>query len=210
MRIATPAQDAGFLRARRIELGELLGQPLPNDVRPCPGCDMPCPATGSTTSASHCGPECPHAAKQMSSEPEEFPIEQGIVPLVYALYSLRLVEPCWSCEGHTKDDGTYWRLPQAWFYCRSQVLPRIMADALAQLRSKGVTEATWIINVTYAAEESLDPVYAIRPDLSMSESYDLQTLRRDVDGLAAGLLEAVRDRSRYYLKAIPAGVSVSH
>ena len=73
-----------------------------------------------------------------------------------------------------------------------------------------MTEATWIINVTYAAEESLDPVYAIRPDLSMSESYDLQTLRRDVDGLAAGLLEAVRDRSRYYLKAIPAGVSVSH
>ncbi|MCH8111808.1 MAG: hypothetical protein IH905_07620 [Proteobacteria bacterium] len=194
MRIATPSEDAKFLQARRVELGELLGEPLPNEVRPCPGCELPCPSTGSVTCASHCDRNCPHAPREMSSEPDEFPVEPGIVPLVFALYSLRQVEPCWSCEGHVKDDGTFRRLPQAWFYCRSQVLPRIIADAVSQLRLQGVTQATWIVNVTYAAEESLDPVFAIRPDLSLSEPYDLRTLRRDVEGLADGLLEAVRAR----------------
>ncbi|MCH8187949.1 MAG: hypothetical protein IIB66_04470 [Proteobacteria bacterium] len=201
MRIATPSEDAKFLHARRVELGELLGEPLPNVVRPCPGCELPCPSSGSLTCACHCSRTCPHAPREMSSEPDEFPIEPGIVPLVFALYSLRQVEPCWSCEGHVKEDGTFWRLPQAWFYCRSQVLPRIIADAVSQLRSQGVTQATWIVNVTYAAEESLDPVFAIRPDLSLSEPYDLRTLRRDVEGLADGLLEAVRERARHYLKA---------
>lgn len=201
MRIATPAEDAEFLHARRVELGELLGEPSPNVARPCPGCELPCPSTGSLTCACHCGPSCPHATLQMSSEPEEFPIELGIVPLVFALYSLRRVEPCWSCEGHLKEDGTFWRLPQAWFYCRSQVLPRIIADAVSQLRAEGATQATWVVNVTYAAEESLDPVFTIRPDLSLSEPYDLRTLRRDVEGLADGLLETVRERARHYLKA---------
>lgn len=201
MRIATPSEDAEFLQARRVELGELLGEPAPNAVRPCPGCELPCPTTGSVTCACHCDRNCPHAPLAMSSEPDEFPVEPGIVPLVFALYSLRQAEPCWSCEGHTKEDGSFWRLPQAWFYCRSQVLPRIIADSISQLRSQGVTEATWILNVTYAAEESLDPVFAIRPDLSLSEPYDLRTLRRDVEGLADGLLDSVRERARHYLKA---------
>ncbi|MCZ6862069.1 MAG: hypothetical protein O7I42_17635 [Alphaproteobacteria bacterium] len=41
----------------------------------------------------------------MSSEPEEFPIESAIVPLVYAFHSLRLTPPCWSCEGHYNRSG---------------------------------------------------------------------------------------------------------
>lgn len=201
MRIAPPSENAEFLRARRVELGELLGEPLPNEVRPCAGCELPCPCSGSLTCACSCDRACPHAPHQMSSDPEEFPVESGIVPLVFALYSLRQVEPCWSCEGHVKEDGTFWRLPQVWFYCRSQVLPRIISDSLSRLRSKGATQATWIINITYAAEESFDPVFAIRPDLSLSEPHDLRTLQRDVEGLADGLLERVRDRARYYLKA---------
>lgn len=203
MRIATPEEDAEFLQARRVELGELLGEPLPNEVRPCPGCELPCPGTGSVTCARHCDRTCPHAPLQLSSEPEEFPVESGIVPLVFALYSLRQVEPCWSCEGHLKADGTFHRLPQVWFYCRSQVLPRLFVDVLSQLRAQGVTQATWVVNVTYAAEESLDPVFAMRPDLSLSEPYDLPTLQRDIEGLADALLEAVRDRARHYLKAGP-------
>ena len=137
----------------------------------------------------------------MSSDPEEFPVEAGIVPLVLALYSLRQVEPCWSCEGHVANDGAFWRLPQAWFYCRSQVLPGIIADAVAQLRFQGITQATWAVSVTYAAEETLGPVFVIRPDLSLSEPFDLRALRRDVVGLADGLLESVRGRARHYLKA---------
>ena len=48
MRIATPSEDAEFLQARRVELGELLGEPLPNAVRPCPGCELPCPSAATT------------------------------------------------------------------------------------------------------------------------------------------------------------------
>ena len=36
----------------------------------------------------------------LSSDPERYPIEPGIVPLVFALRGLRVFEPCWSCEGH--------------------------------------------------------------------------------------------------------------
>ena len=73
--------------------------------RPCPGCRFTFDESKSITSTLHCSPQCEYAPRQMSSDPDKYPIESGVVSLAYAFYTMRVMMPCWSCEGHVSDDG---------------------------------------------------------------------------------------------------------
>ena len=99
MRIDGLGPDPAFYREYRNDLELLLRQAGDHDARPCPGCTIRCPKCGSHSCTCNCTSACDVAPRMMSSDPDDHPVESGIVPLVYAFYSLRLTPPCWSCEG---------------------------------------------------------------------------------------------------------------
>ena len=52
-----------------------------------------------------CEATCPEAPKALTSDPVNYPIETGIVSLVFEMKRLGIFEPCWSCEGHLGPAG---------------------------------------------------------------------------------------------------------
>jgi len=137
----------------------------------------------------------------MSSEGERYPVEPNVAALVFAFYCLRLCPPYWSCEGHLSPDGSIRRLPQVWFYSRSLVYPRLIADRVAQLYFEKQLANPWHVCVCYS-ESGLDTGFSLEPDVKMIDKPDLFTLQRDVavmaERLPQDLLELAREyRSRY-------------
>lgn len=93
MKLDTLEPDRQDHERQRQELAVLLAQPSYRELRPCKGCAMPCPCSGSKTCACLCGPGCPQMPSQMSSEGEHYPVEPKIAPLVFAFFALRLCPP---------------------------------------------------------------------------------------------------------------------
>ncbi len=192
MKIAKPQSDPEFDAQAAGERAHLLRQPTVTEERPCPGCEHPCPCSASINCACGCSVKCPHAPRQMSSDPEEHPVEQGIAPLVLALYGLRVVEPCWSCEGHLGPGDKLLRPPSVWFYSRSSTYPMLIADYVAELAGAKDTKYRWhLCMVTFGDGNDGCPVFSIEPDLSTAEP-DLMMLRRDVRVIAEGFIDAIR------------------
>ena len=137
MKIQTPPQpDQEYKLQYRRELKLLLSQPSDREMKPCPNCDVLCPAHQSPTCTCSCSPECFFAASNMSSEGERYPVEEKIRPLVYSFYTLRVCMPCWSCEGHYKSNGfEVSKVPKVWFYSRSLLYPRLISEHLSLLKS---------------------------------------------------------------------------
>jgi len=167
-----------FYARRRQALSDLMTFRQQRDGRTCPGCDLRCPTCGSMSCQCNCGPDCTQAPQMMSSEPEKFPIEAGIVPLVYALYDMEIGLPCWSCEGHLGLDGKIGKLPQVWFYVLHQAYPDLLAKFLWELHFKGHIENQWTVSVV-SADNPTDTTFAIAPD-SAAGALDLDTLRQDI------------------------------
>ncbi len=192
MKIAKPQCDPEFDAQAAGERAHLLRQPTAHEARPCPGCELPCPCSASIICTCGCSVNCPHAPRQMSSDPEEHPVEQGIAPLVLALYGLRVVEPCWSCEGHMGPGDKLKRPPSVWFYSRSATYPMLIADYLAGLAGAKDTEHRWhLCMVMFGDGNDGCPVFSIEPDLSGTEP-DLMMLRRDVRVIAEGFIDSIR------------------
>lgn len=192
MKIAKPRSDPEFDAQAAADLAHLLSQPTAKEARPCPGCELPCPCNASISCACGCSVKCPHAPRLMSSDPEEHPVEPGIAPLVLALYGLRVVEPCWSCEGHMGPGDKLLRPPSVWFYSRSATYPMLIADYLAGLAGAKDTKHRWhLCMVTFGDGNDGCPVFSIEPDRSAAEA-DLMMLRRDVRVIAEGFETGIR------------------
>ncbi len=191
MRIAAPPLDEAFCEAQLCDLQALAAQPDDREQRPCPGCDLVCPDCGSRGCTCKCRPDCPEAPQRLSSEPERFPIEPGILPLVYALSTLRLLPPCWSCEGHLDAAGQPQRLPSVWFISRKVIYPTLVADLLCRLKAGGEIAHGWQVATLNCGLET-ESVFAIEPRLQAGEDFQLGRLRNDVAVIAACLGEGVR------------------
>jgi hypothetical protein len=170
------------LVAMRTEeaLFHLVGQPTSPEIRPCMSCDLPCECSGSITCGCGCSLDCEHAPAMLSSEPEEFSIEPGIVPLVYALASLGTCPPFWSCEGHLDQSGTVSRIPRVWFYVRDLSYPRLIQDYLMALAGKKKLNYSWYVCVTHSDGNNIDTAFSLEPNVTMNEDLDLNRLRSDV------------------------------
>ena len=133
----------------------------------------------------------------LSSEPERFPIERHIVPLVYALASTRECRPCWSCEGHEDKDGTLTRVPRVAFDTRSDLPPTLIAEYLGTLFSKKVLNCRWDVLVSPFGN-MLNMTYTIEPRIEEEAKAKLYMLRHDVTVIAEGLVEGLAQvRERY-------------
>lgn len=117
MKIASPSVDSATRDDRRRNLDALKVRLFAPEHRPCADCTIPCQCSKSPVCTCACTPSCPEAPARLSSDPVENPIEGRILGLVMALAKTGILTPCWSCEGHTRPDGSLHRLPQVWFYC---------------------------------------------------------------------------------------------
>ncbi len=181
LHIDTMAPDrAAYLerRAALQELQELLAGP---PGRPCRGCVKLCPCSGSTTCACHCSVECPDAPQALSSDPEGYPIESDILPLVFALARVDGVSPCWSCEGHCSQHRGLTRLPQVWFQTRILPLVSLVDDCLQGGLAAGELSTRWHVRAVTTGDR-VDSAFCIEPCLQGSEAvlHDLQADARAV------------------------------
>ena len=127
----------------------------------------------------------------LSSDPERSPVEPGIVPLDFALVELRLATPCRSCEGHPRDDGTWVRGPQVWFYGESSVVPELIANHVSKLTYSKQLLLPWHVEVCPHSEcGSTTFVLICRlPDPENTSQADVQA---DVRTLAFTLRDGLR------------------
>ena len=137
----------------------------------------------------------------MSSEPNDYPIEAGIVPLVYALNCLRLTQPCWSCEGHNNKAGEIEKLPRVWFYAHSTIYPDLISDLLFDLDIAGRLSLAWHVCVVRWSDGP-DAAFSIEPKIRSTSEPELMGLRCDVRIIADSLRTDMRVKSHHRIQRI--------
>ena len=80
---------------------------------------------------------------ELSSDPVKYPIEQGIIPLVFALNSTGFSQSFWSCEGHEDNEKKLYRLPRVQFYSSSLIFPSLLIELLNNLYFKKIISSKW-------------------------------------------------------------------
>jgi len=190
-------------KATIAELKVLVGQPSDKQERPCPGCRFTTPdGKSGSGDTQFCSYSCPAAAREMSGDPDNFPIEQGIVPAVYAFYSLRALMPCWSCEGHLDGHGLISKLPRVWFYSGSNFYPKLIAQAIGKMETHNQLKNDWMIRVLPFSQSMYTITYSLEPaDTAIigAGSTVLDSLRSDVRVIADNLRTAVFAQAKDYI-----------
>jgi len=198
MKINKPNFDFEFYRLQKRELEYLLEQPTVEKMKPCPGCDIPCDCSGSKTCTCNCSSDCEEAPARMSSEPDRYPIETGIVPLVYKFYSLRVCTPCWSCEGH--DSGVK-KIPRVWFYSSSLAYPRLILDYINRLKHRKLLMYKWHITLTSPSGD-LESAFSLEPNLNYNSNLRLDYLHKDIRTIADRFIENICFLAKTYIENI--------
>lgn len=158
-------------------------------------CDMVCPTCGSVSCQCHCNAQCPDIPAQLSSDPEKYPVEDVVAPLVFELKRLGVVEPCWSCEGHNGLDGKLWKRPAVWFFCDSVTHLRLLADAVEGLYTSRQMNHQWRIRTTYSETDTPDSVFSLEPDKYDLGEAKLETLHADLEVLASNIFSLVHEHA---------------
>lgn len=161
-----------------------------------PGCTFKCSQCGATACQCDCSPDCAEAPRALSAEPDHYPIEPAIVPLVFEMKRLGLFRPCWSCEGHLRPDGSLWKLPSVWFYCSSQVHVRLLSQGLSHLKAARELSAPWHVAVTFSDPDNPETTFALEPSRSGDGELSLPALRKDAGVIARGLNKMMNDEAR--------------
>ncbi len=134
-----------------------------------------------------CSPNCPEAPNALTSDPENYPIETGIVPLVFEMTRLGIFEPCWSCEGHLNTSGKLWKLPRVWFYCESMVHIRLLVDGLKDMELAGKLTNKWQVVVTFSDPDNPETTFSLEPVLESEAPSILPKLQADANVIAQSL-----------------------
>lgn len=159
-------------------------------------CDKKCPECGSSGCQCACSPDCPDLPRVLSPEPDLYPIEEAIAPLVFEMKRTGIFTPCWSCEGHlSPNSAALWKIPQVWFYCDSVVHLRLLAEMLSQLKIDKVTQAQWEIAVGFSDANNPDTTFALRPQMKPDHGYSLWQLQADAAALAKNLESALAQKA---------------
>lgn len=182
---------------RRRTMLTVLGQPNADDERPCRDCDKACPDHASTTCTCQCSFACPDAPTALTSDPERYPIEPRILPLVFELNALKVVQPCWSCEGHNGATEEVEKLPSVWFYADDIVYAELLNTYLIESYARRLTHVPWIVTLSPGPE---DTAFSCRPDIwGRSANATLKDLQSDAFALAKEVREQTRRLARVEL-----------
>ena len=134
----------------------------------------------------------------MSSAPENFPIEAGIVPLVYAFHNLRVTPPCWSCEGHYNKAGELDKLPRVWFYTGSLAYPNLIAELISEPRVSRQLSQHWQVCIV-RWNGGAEVAFSLEPRIRPSDNPRLERLRDDVKIIAKALETGLKSISRQWI-----------
>lgn len=192
MKLQTFSSGIQIRQVQVDELQALIAQPGSQDVRPCSGCRDLCASCGSSTCTCQCGMDCASAPRQMSIEPDRYPVEEKIAALVFELNCLRLCPPYWSCEGHVDTQGELLRTPQVWFHSSSLVYPRLIAELLGQLWMGRKLANRWNLSVAFSGVDELGAGFSIEPVADWDAKPDLAALQNDAYVIAENLVRGVR------------------
>ncbi len=191
MRIERRKDGRGRVAQIRQELGEILR----GGTDGVPVCAADCPRAGP----GRCSRHCPDIPRMLTSDPENHPIESRIAPLVYELKRLEVFDPCWSCEGHNGTEGAMWKIPRVWFYCRSVVHLRVLADALKELHLDRRLSVPWRVVLTFSDGDNADTTFSLEPGSLApgpgAPRPPLAALQRDIDTIAGHLRDVVFDEA---------------
>lgn len=199
MKLLKLPTDVQYNEDRLKDLEFLLEQPTYKALRPCPGCHKLCPCrAASAICTCMCGPDCEQANSVMSSEGENYPIDEKIVTLVFGLNCLRVCTPYWSCEGHRFGNGELHRVPQVWFYSRSMIYPKMMGEIVTQMKFKKKIRNPWHVCISYA-EESLETGFSIEPDTKSIDKPNLESMQNDARCISDLLVPEMRHLAKKYI-----------
>lgn len=198
MKINKPRQDQQDLSSVIDALGELLRMSVDVPFRPCTGCQRPCNCSGSPSCACSCTVQCASAAASISSEPESYPVEARVLPLVMELNKSGFIQTCWSCEGHTDASGRISKIPRIWFYTQSHVYVRILANVLSRAKLSHKLSYDWIIKLVNL-EDGVGNSYSLEPDLTYVDKPDLFRLQEDLFRLSDQLNNELYQEARSLL-----------
>ena len=183
----------------KTTLIQLIEQPSDKQQRPCPGCRFAVGDNQSQTSAAFCSAQCPAAPEEMSSDPQRYPIEVGIVPLVYAFYTMRLMMPCWSCEGHTDRNGVLVKTPKLWFYTTSDFYPKLVAQYVSTLKGTHKIKNHWVVRLLPFSQSMFTITYSLEPLEASPESIDLNSLQNDIKVISRYFKSEILKLARHYI-----------
>jgi hypothetical protein len=159
-------------------------------------CTVKCSTCGSTACNCMCQTTCPEAPKALTSDPVNYPIEIGIVPLVFEMKRLGIFEPCWSCEGHLGPGGDLWKLPRVWFYCESPIHVRLLVDGLKDLQVAGNLSYGWQVAVTFSDPDNPETTYSLEPMVESEDPSLLPNLQADAHLIARSLEDLMTSQGR--------------
>ncbi len=159
-------------------------------------CAIKCDSCGSKSCQCMCSTRCPDALKLLSAEPERYPIEPIILPLVFEMKRLGMFVPCWSCEGHLQTDGTVWKVPRVWFYCEAPVYLRLLSDGLNGLKHNGKLNNDWHIVVAFSDRDNPETTYSLEPRFKLGDNVLLPSLQQDIGAIAIALQSMLTQEAR--------------
>lgn len=180
MKIITPNADVQHSQQVRADLLRLIAQPSAAEVPPCPDCKLHSQVT--------CASNCEHAPRNLSIDAINYPIESNVVPLVYELAAVRLIQPCWSCEGHLNPNGELWKIPQVSFYSESPMYAQLLLRHISALDLQKRLTYPWHV-VLSDFGQTWDITYTLEPNLNYDQAHHIQLnlLQRDLNTLAENL-----------------------
>ena len=171
MKIAAPNTGLVCDSETKSQLEQFIAQPEPSALAPCPGCNEHIP--------DKCSGYCECAAQALSIDPVRYPIESNVVPLVFEITASRLMQTCWSCEGHMDNENKLWKVPQVSFYSDSPIYPKLVLIHLMRLYQSKALGYRWHV-VLSDFTQTLSLTYSIQPDLNQEESPRLGLLQQDL------------------------------
>lgn len=199
MKINEDRFQAEKQRQIKSALIELINQPSDKEQRPCPDCHLAVGPEQSKISTEHCSFHCANAPMQMSSDPMRYPIEPGIVPLVYAFYTMRLMMPCWSCEGHLDQQGSLFKTPKLWFYSVNEFYAKLVAQCVSKLKGENKVTYHWTVTLLPFSQSLFTTTYSLEPLDVNPDMTNLNALQNDVRIIAENLRSELFDMARYYI-----------
>ena len=160
------------------ELREFIQQPSPQELAPCSGCMDHQP--------NSCSSKCVRAPESLSIDPILHPIEYHVVPIVYELMATRLIQTCWSCEGHMNEKDELWKLPQVCFYTPSAVYVKLLSRHLSLLNHNKNLAYPWHIVISEICD-TCKLVYSIQPNLNDADDPHLGLMQNDLNVIGENL-----------------------
>ena len=192
MHIPRPKLNKSDIGLLIDDLKLLIVQPSAAQSPPCPNC-----AIKANIDMKHglCNAGCYNAAQALSEDPVRYPIEEFVVPLVFELTSMRLVQTCWSCQGHLDRDGKIWKLPQVSFYSKRPIYSQLLCNYLSRLHWQKVLQYPWEVVLTNYGR-TWDITYTIRCDISQINNPNIQLMHKDLLRMAENLSEMIKDDAK--------------